>query len=65
MSSIAVIIVIGLQMITLGVENWVARNTELVPLMYANVLLPILACAYFTFFRPSRPGAAVPSKASG
>ena len=61
---LAVIIVIGLQMITLGVENWVARNTDLVPLMYANVLAPILVGAYVTFYPFTMRGGGVPSKAS-
>lgn len=61
---LAVIIVIALQMITLGVENWVARNIELVPLMYVNMLIPILAGAYVTFYPPSRVGGTVPAKAS-
>ena len=61
---LAVIIVIGLQMITLGVENWVARNTELVPLLYANVLAPILAGAYVTFYPLTLRGGADPSKVS-
>ena len=61
---LAVIIVIGLQMITLGVENWVARNTELVPLLYANVLAPILAGAYVTFYPLTLRGGAVSPKVS-
>ena len=61
---LAVIIFIGLQMITLGVENWVARNTDLVPLMYANVLAPILAGAIITFYPFTMRGSTAPSKAA-
>ena len=52
---VAVAIVVALQAATLGIENLAARNTNLVFLLYAIAILPILA-GYGTMLRnPRRP----------
>ena len=50
---LAVAIVVGLQAATLGLENMVARNLELVPLMYVNAIFPVLA-GYLVMVRSPR-----------
>ena len=50
---LAVSIAVGLQAATLGLENMVARNLELVPLMYVNAIFPVLA-GYVLMVRPPR-----------
>ncbi len=51
---LAVGIVVGLQAATLGLENTVARNLELIPLMYVNAIFPILAGYLFMIRSPRR-----------
>ncbi|MFQ5617570.1 MAG: LPS export ABC transporter permease LptF [Rhodospirillales bacterium] len=50
---VAVGIVVGLQAATLGLENMVARNLQLIPLMYVNAIFPVLA-GYLVIVRSPR-----------
>ncbi len=61
---LAVGIVVGLQAATLGLENTVARNLELIPLMYVNAVFPILA-AYLVMLRSPRRRASQAPAAAG
>jgi len=51
--TISVIIVVGLLVSALGLENIVAKNLKLVPLIYIHALLPILV-AGFALLRPPK-----------
>jgi lipopolysaccharide export system permease protein len=60
----SVVIVVGLLVSALGLENMVAKNLKLIPLIYAHAFLPILIAGpallrvpRFRFPRPARTGA--------
>jgi len=51
--SLAVVLVVGIQIISLVIENAIAKNLTLIPLIYLNVLIPIIG-GYFALHMPNR-----------
>jgi lipopolysaccharide export system permease protein len=51
---LAVLIVVILQAASMGLENVSARNTDFIPLMYVNALIPIIV-SYVVLILPPRP----------
>lgn len=47
----AATLVLGLQILILGIENMSARNMAMIPLMYIVVIVPILVC-FIMLFKP-------------
>lgn len=51
---LAVMLVILVKLSALGIENIAAKQIALIPLLYANVIVPILIAGYMIFKRPAR-----------
>ena len=63
-SVLAVAIIVCLQASVLGLENACAKNLDLIPLMYANAILPIFG-GYLLMLRTPRRRRTVPALAMG
>ena len=63
-SVLAVAIIVCLQASVLGLENACAKNLDLIPLMYANAILPIFG-GYLFMLRTPRRRRTVPALAMG
>jgi len=51
--SLAVVLVVSMQILSLVVENAIAKNLSLIPLIYLNVLIPVIG-GYVALHMPSR-----------
>lgn len=49
---VAVMIIIGLQAISMGLTNLAAKNADLMPLLYVNAILPILIGLLLLIYQP-------------
>jgi lipopolysaccharide export system permease protein len=55
---IAILIVVGIEAIGIGLANLAVNVPLMIPMMYVNVILPVLVSAYLVFAGPRR-GAAI------